>query len=99
MPATSPTPNNAMPMASTAKPTRNRRMPRDGAHITGNGSNKTLSWRSIALNCTVRFAMWSLFAFILCLSVVDVQSGKELFSWHPPLLTLAVSSGKGLIEN
>lgn len=53
---------------------------------------KPLGWPAIAANCAARFLLWSLFAYILCLSVVDVGPGKWLFSWHPPLLTLAVSA-------
>lgn len=53
---------------------------------------KPLGWPAILANCAARFLLWSLFAYILCLSVVDVQPGKGLFSWHPPLLTLAVSA-------
>lgn len=49
------------------------------------------SWSTIVYNSIVRFMLWSFFGYIVFLSVVDVQEGKGLFSWHPPLLAFSVS--------
>lgn len=54
-------------------------------------STKPQSWPAIAYNTIIRFMVWSFFGYIVFLSVVDVQEGKGLFSWHPPLLAFSVS--------
>lgn len=53
-----------------------------------------LSWRSIIYNALIHVLLWLFFGYMAYLSATDIQLGKKLFAWHPPLLALGVSLHK-----